>query len=120
METIDGVGDAVHKHYASVSEWWSMYAECIEGMEDVNTDGVVLKSPVIWNQLKRDRPDICSEMSVNEFKNVLSLIVPSSNVVRGRGKGGGVDILRYRVRSVPASADKKVSPVVIATEGLPS
>jgi len=120
VDAADGVGDAVHKHYASVSEWWSTYAECIEGMDDVELDGVVLKSSVIWTQLKRDRPEICSEMSVSEFKNVLSLIVPNSNVVRGRGKGGGVDILRYRVRSVSVSADKKVSPVVIATESLPS
>ena len=119
MDTVDGVGDAVHKHYASVSEWWSTYAECIEGIDDIDADGFVLKSPVIWNQLKRERPDICSEMSVSEFKNVLSLIVPSSNVVRARGKGGGVDILRYRVRSLSASVDK-VSPLVIATEGFSS
>ena len=119
VDTVDGVGDAVHKHYASVSEWWSTYAECIEGIDDIDADGFVLKSPVIWNQLKRERPDICSEMSVSEFKNVLSLIVPSSNVVRARGKGGGVDILRYRVRSMSASVDK-VSPLVIATEGFSS
>jgi len=118
VDAVDGVGDAVHKHYASVSEWWSTYAECIEGIDEVDGDGVVLKSPAIWNQLKRDRSDICSEMTISEFKNVLSLIVPESNVVRARGKGGGVDILRYRVRSVSTSVDKKETPVVIATESL--
>lgn len=120
VDAVDGVVDTgVHKHYASVSEWWSVYAECLDGMDDVDAEGTVLKSPGIWNQLKRDRPDVCSEMTISEFKNVLSLIVPASNVVRARGKGGGVDILRYRVRSVTASVDKVVSPLVISTESLP-
>ena len=70
--------------------------------------------------MKKLKNSELNRISVSEFKNVLSLIVPNSNVVRGRGKGGGVDILRYRVRSVSVSADKKVSPVVIATESLPS
>ena len=111
-DIVDGVcavGNGVHKHYAAVSEWWSGYAECVEGDEG---DTAILKSPVIWSQLKRDRADICAEMTVNEFKDVLCLIVPSSNFVRARGKGG-VDILRYRVRSasVPPS-----NTVVVATE----
>jgi len=111
-DIVDGVcavGNGVHKHYAAVSEWWSGYAECVEEDEG---DTSILKSSVIWSQLKRDRADICAEMTVSEFKDVLCLIVPSSNFVRSRGKGG-VDILRYRVRSVSVPPS---NTVVVATE----
>ena len=110
-----GVNGGVHKHYAAVSEWWSEYAEKVEGDEGA---ACVLKSPVIWSHLKRDRVDICAEMSVSEFKDVLCLIVPPSNFVRARGKGGGVDILRYRVRSVSSVSPLSSNAVVIATESL--
>jgi hypothetical protein len=69
--------------------------------------------------LKRDRADICAEMTVAEFKDVLCLIVPPANVVRARGKGGGVDVLRYRARAVvPAVATENTSSVVVVTECL--
>lgn len=115
-DVVDGVGDSgVHKHYASVSEWWSAYAECVDGEEG---DALVLKSPVIWSQLKRDRADICADMSVSEFKDVLCLIVPASNVVRARGKGGGVDILRYRARASASHPSEPVGALVVSTECL--
>ena len=114
-EGLGANGSGMHKHYAAVSEWWSGFAECIEGVEGiegVDTEGPVLKSTAIWTQLKRDRADICAEMTVAEFKDVLCLIVPSANVVRARGKGGGVDVLRYRARAVV----EKAAAVVVATE----
>jgi hypothetical protein len=110
-EGLGATGPGLHKHYASVSEWWSGYAECVDGSEG---DVFVLKSTSLWMQLKRDRSDICAEMTVTEFKDVLCLIVPAVNVVRARGKGGGVDVLRYRVR--PVAAEK--TSVVVATECL--
>ena len=113
-EGLGATGPGLHKHYAAVSEWWSGYAECIEGNDGVDPDGAVLKSTALWTQLKRDRADICAEMTVAEFKDVLCLIVPSANVVRARGKGGGVDVLRYRVRTVVSD----VVAVVVATESL--
>jgi hypothetical protein len=113
-EGLGATGPGLHKHYASVSEWWSGFAECIEGNNGVDTDGAVLKSTALWTQLKRDRADICTEMTVAEFKDVLCLIVPAANVVRARGKGGGVDVLRYRARTVV----EKAAAVVVATESL--
>ena len=113
-EGLGATGSGLHKHYAAVSEWWSGFAECIEGIDGVDTDGAVLKSTALWMQLKRDRADICAEMTVAEFKDVLCLIVPAANVVRARGKGGGVDVLRYRARAVAAEK----TPVVVATESL--
>lgn len=108
----------IHKHYASVSEWWSGYAECLEGDgAAADTDNLVLKSTALWIQLKRDRADICAEMTVAEFKDVLCLIVPSANIVRARGKGGGVEVLRYRVRGTAEKSDKPTA-VVVATECL--
>jgi len=108
----------IHKHYASVSEWWSGYAECLEGDgAAADTENLVLKSTALWIQLKRDRADICAEMTVAEFKDVLCLIVPSANIVRARGKGGGVEVLRYRVRGTAENPDK-ASAVVVATECL--
>ena len=113
-EGLGANGSGMHKHYAAVSEWWSGFAECIEGVDGADTDGAVLKSTALWTQLKRDRADICAEMTVVEFKDVLCLIVPSANVVRARGKGGGVDVLRYRARAVVENA----VAVVVATESL--
>ena len=110
-EGLGVTGPGLHKHYASVSEWWSGYAKCVDGEEG---DGVVLKSTSLWMQLKRDRADICADMTVAEFKDVLCLIVPASNIVRARGKGGGVDVLRYRARAVV----EKAVAVVVATESL--
>ena len=121
-EGVDGVNASVvggvHKHYVAISEWWSGFAECIEGIDGVDADGVSLKSTALWVQLKRDRADICAEMTVAEFKDVLSLIVPAANFVRARGKGGGVDVLRYRVRAGATGTVEKAVSVVVATECL--
>ena len=57
-------------------------------------------------------------MSVSEFKDVLCLIVPASNVVRARGKGGGVDILRYRARASASHPSEPVGALVVSTECL--
>jgi hypothetical protein len=116
--SVGGTGGTVHKHYAAISEWWSGYAECVDQTGQDGQDGqdAVLKSPALWAQLKRDHADLCVDMTVAEFKDALCLIVPAANVVRARGKGGGMDILRYRARTDVTVVSPPSEPIVVATE----
>lgn len=80
-----------NKYYALVYEWWNEY------MEECANEKT--KSTVIWTQFKRENDEICKELDVGTFKDVLCMIVPEINIVKSKSKAGAMELIGYRMKS---------------------
>jgi len=85
----------VNKYYSSVIEWWSKHIKPKKGGK--------VKSTALWLAFKKENDELCKELDVAGFKNILCVIVPQDNLIKAKGKAGAMDILEIEMceQSVP-------------------
>ena len=74
---------SANKYYMDVMKWWSENLEKAGSTEKI-------KSTAIWTKFKKENEDLCKDLDVATFKDVVCLIVPPENIVKA--KKGGNDV----------------------------
>jgi flagellar motor protein MotB len=84
---------SANKYYMDVMKWWSENLEKAESTEKI-------KSTAIWTKFKKENEDLCKDLDVATFKDVVCLIVPPENIVKAKGKAGAMDVFCIKWKDV--------------------
>lgn len=85
----DESNDVNVKYHGIVTEWVALNMH--------KADGSRSKSTIIWNNFKKDNPQLSQEMSVSKFKEILIAVIGDDRIEMPKGKTGAFDILDLRL-----------------------
>lgn len=92
----DESNDVNVKYHGVVTEWVSSNMQ--------KSDGSRVKSTIIWNNFKKENPQLSQEMSVTKFKEILIAVVGDDRIDMPKGKTGAFDVINmqlYQTKSDP-------------------
>ena len=92
----DESNDVNVKYHGIVTEWVALNMQ--------KADGSRSKSTIIWNNFKKENPQLSQEMSVSKFKEILIAVIGDDHLEMPKGKTGAFDVINmqlYQPKSDP-------------------
>lgn len=92
----DESNDVNVKYHGIVTEWVALNMQ--------KADGSRSKSTIIWNNFKKENPQLSQEMSVSKFKEILIAVIGDDHIEMPKGKTGAFDVINmqlYQPKSDP-------------------
>lgn len=96
----DESNDVNIKYHGIVTEWVSSNMH--------KADGSRSKSTIIWNNFKKDNPQLSQEMSVTKFKEILIAVVGDDYIDMPKGKTGAFDVLNMQLCNTKSDTKPEV------------
>ena len=85
----DESNDVNVKYHGIVTEWVSSNMQ--------KSDGSRVKSTIIWNNFKKENPQLSQEISVSKFKEILIAVVGDDRIDMPKGKTGAFDVINMQL-----------------------